>query len=343
MANRYHALLVMAHIPPWSRCVVKDRSDAGGRLRKSRARQSWSEKFDFDLNWEYKTARLSAIAMPTNAAKIGNELQRIYRAELASLMELGLRLIRTLPTRNPKLAQLVFISMAQRLFLLLEDIHQTFQTKLDSGYFTTALLTRGLMEAATTLLVLTKDTTGELLSAFIETAEHESRRRRNGLARMQSVRNPDVAKAAQNETRLADTVLVALQDIKSHAALPKTQKRFPKMEDRCSMLGEVWQFMYEATYRELCEAVHGSFLKIPHAPSLAIRAPDQGAAVLYEHSRATAYAVEFWGLSILEVCSDHPDVKAVETFHGLLRDLLAKVSAIQDQFSRETASHTISF
>ena len=278
-----------------------------------------------------------------NGLEITNQLQQLFRGGLPPTVELGLQLMRTMPPKKPKLARLVFISLAQRLFLLLEDIHQSFQTKPETGYFTTALLTRGLMEAATTLLVLNNDNTGELLSAFIGTAEDESRRRRTGLATLQSSSNTDVAKAAQNETRLADGILAGLQAIKTRAALPHSKTGFPKMQARCSMLGEIWQFMYEATYRELCEAVHGTFIKIPHAPSLAFRAPDEGAAVLYEHCRATSYAIEFWGVTILGVCGKHPDLKAVDTLGRMLEELLGKASQIKSQFSPDTVSHSITF
>ncbi|HOX60007.1 MAG TPA: hypothetical protein P5205_22120 [Candidatus Paceibacterota bacterium] len=77
--------------------------------------------------------------------------------------------------------------------------------------------------------------------------------------------------------------------------------------------------------------------------SLAFRAPDQGAALLYEHSRATNYAVEFWGVTILECCTNHPAQKSLDHFHTALGDLLAKASAITDRFSSLTKSHSISF
>ena len=72
------------------------------------------------------------------AHQIAAELQALYQPAIPHLAGQGWELMRTLPPRKPKLARLVFASIGQRLFLLLEDIHDTFQNKLDTGYFTTA-------------------------------------------------------------------------------------------------------------------------------------------------------------------------------------------------------------
>jgi len=277
------------------------------------------------------------------AHQIAAELQALYQPAIPPLAGQGWELMRTLPPKRPKLAGLVFASIGQRLFLLLEDIHDTFQNKLNSGYFTTAALTRSLMETATALAILSRDTTGQTLNAFLTTAERDALRRRNGIARLRSATNPDVAKAAATETHQADGIVATLQAIKAKAVLPTSSAQFPSMEERCRSLGEHWQFMYEATYRDLCEAVHVAFMKIPHAPSLAFRAPDQGAALLYEHSRATNYAVEFWGATILECCSNHPNQSALDQFHATLGALLPQAAAITNKFSTLTKSHSISF
>jgi hypothetical protein len=137
-----------------------------------------------------------------SAHEIAAELQLLYRAALPPLAEQGMKLLRGLPPKQPKLARLGFTSLPQRLFLLFEDVHDTFQNKLARGYFTTAALTRSLMETATALAVLNRDTTGKTLNALLVTAEREAQRRRDGLAKLRSASNPDVATAATAETQL---------------------------------------------------------------------------------------------------------------------------------------------
>ncbi len=277
------------------------------------------------------------------AHNIAADLQALYLAAIPTLARKGWELMRTLPPKKSKLARIVFASIGQRLFLLLEDIHGSFQNKLDSGYFTTAALTRSLMETATALATLNRDTTGQTLDAFLTTAERDALRRRNRIAKLRSATNQDVARAAAAETLQADGIVATLQAIKAKTALPASSAQFPNMEQRCRTLGEHWQFMYEATYRDLCEAVHVAFMKIPHAPSLAFRAPDKGAALLYEHCRATNCAVEFWGSTIIECCPNHPDQKALTEFDDALGALLAQAAVVTDKFSPLTKSHSISF
>src|SRR5260370_11480110 len=148
--------------------------------------------------------------MSSKAFEIAAELQRLHEAALPAIMNHGLQLMRKRPPKQLKLARLVFISLGQRLFLLLGDIQQSFRTQVESGYFTTAILTRALMEAATILLVLNKDTTGQMLRAYLEMGELEATKRRVGLVKMQRATNPDIAKAAQSETARAEDILKAL-------------------------------------------------------------------------------------------------------------------------------------
>src|SRR5260370_7036467 len=117
--------------------------------------------------------------MSSKAFEIAAELQRLHEAALPAIMNHGLQLMRKLPPKQPKLARLVFISLGQRLFLLLEDIQQSFRTRVGSGYFTTPILTRALMEAATILLVLKKNTTGQMLRAYPDMGEPKAPHRRN--------------------------------------------------------------------------------------------------------------------------------------------------------------------
>src|SRR5438876_1206528 len=144
--------------------------------------------------------------MPSKAFEITSELQQLHGAAVPPLMESGLQLMRKLPPRKPQIAFLVFISLGQRLFLLLDDIYRSFQTQPGNGYFTAAILTRGLMESATILLVLNKDASGEVMSAFLQMGEREARRRRDGLAGLQRATDPEIAKTAASETLLADGV-----------------------------------------------------------------------------------------------------------------------------------------
>jgi hypothetical protein len=114
------------------------------------------------------------------------------------------------------------------------------------------------------------------------------------------------------------------------------------MFDRCKALGEYWEFMYEATYRDLCEAVHVSFLKVPHAASLAIRTGDAG-ALLYEHARTMNYAVMFWGITIVDCCKNHPDQGLLKQFQSTSVVLVTKASRAVDELFATANSHIISF
>lgn len=278
-----------------------------------------------------------------NAREIAEQLQLLYQTSLPNVVEQGSHLIESLPPKQPPLAHLGFGSTAQRLFILLHDICESFQARLGTGYFTTAALTRSLMETATVLVLLNRDATGRTLSAYFDKAEKDARKRRDGLAKMRNASATIVANAAKNETAIADRLLQAFNSVRATAALPTASKPFPDMAERCRMIGENWQFMYHATYRDLCEAVQGAFQKIPHAPSVAFQSPNQGAALIHEHCKAYGYAVEFWGFAVFDSCTSHPDQSAVTQFRVHMEDLISKDAAIVGKFPPDAMKHTISF
>ena len=249
--------------------------------------------------------------MNPTATEITTALQKLHGSLLPPLMDRGINLLKGLPARQPTLAQIVFGSLGQRLFQLLDTIEQTFQNQPADGYFTSAILTRYLMETASILLVLKRDKHGSRLDSFVRNAEEETKKSLGGIQKLTSSSHPTVAKNAFNETKYLSAVVQSVGLVRARAGLAVSPVNFPNMRERCEELGEVWLFMYYATYRELSQAVHMSFIKIPSTTSLAFRSENQGGALLYEHCRAVNYAVEFWGVAVLDLCDKHPDPQSV--------------------------------
>lgn len=280
--------------------------------------------------------------MTQDAQKTGAELQHLLAAALPPLMEDGLTLMQTLPPWTPNLADLLLKSTGQRIFLLLQDARRSFEQNALTGYFTTAALTRSIMESATILATINRDSSGRALGAFLASAESDAKRRHTGLAKLQGSKDAAIAKASKSETLAAIGILNAIQSARNH--VPKSAKEFPNMADRCRSLGPDWEFHYELTYRDLCASVHGAFWKVTHAPSIAMRAPDQGGALLYDHCVTIAYAITFWGMTVLECCQHkHPKQPAFVSFRDALFALLDRISGINDQLLALTPNHTLYF
>ena len=278
-----------------------------------------------------------------SAQDVAAEMQLLYDASLPELLARAKQLIESLPAKSLPFAQQVFFSTVERLFILVQDISNNYLSDLEAGYFTTAGLTRSLLETATLLALFNRDQTAKTLSAFLEKQEKDARKRRESLARLRNASNSHVASAAQNETRIADGVVAALKKVRLGAGLPVSAKAFPDMAGRCRMLGEHWEFIYHAVYRDLCEAVHGAFLKTPHAPTLAFASPNRGAALIYEHSRTFGYAVEFWGCAVLDCCVNHSDTNAVARFREKLGKLIEQDHVLLIKFPASSQKHTITF
>jgi hypothetical protein len=278
--------------------------------------------------------------MSTSADDLGGELQAHCTTELPDLMECAVKLIQTRPAWTPQLKNVVCRAIAQRIFLLLNDARVSFTTNAKTGYFTTAVLTRSIMENGSVLCFLTRDDTNETLSAFIASAEMESRRRRDGIARLSSSTASAVAQAAGTEAVIADSIYQQLCSLRGVAKLPVSRRTLPSMAERCRELGEFWRFHYEATYRDLSAAVHGGFLKTTHAPSIATKSPNPGGAVLYEHCVAITHAVEFWAVSILECGLHHPDKNAERDFHIRTERFLLRAADLLDKLGGLGLQHS---
>ena len=277
--------------------------------------------------------------MNPTATEITTALQKLHGGLLPPLMDQGINLLKELPARQPTLAQIVFASLGQRLFQLLHTIEQTVQDQPGDGYFTSAILTRNLMETASILLILKRDKYGSSLDSFVRNAEDETTKSLNGIQKMTSSSDPTIANNAANESKILSSAVQSLALVRANAGLAPSPPKFPNMRERCEELGDVWLFMYYATYRELSQAVHMSFIKIPSTTSLALRSENQGGALLYEHCRAVNYAVEFWGVTVLDLCDKHPDKQSVSSFTNGMAQLLHESERIATGFDKLKLSH----
>jgi hypothetical protein len=271
-------------------------------------------------------------AEPKSAPEVAAELQRLYDASLPGLLDLAKALVETIPPKRLPFMQYVYFSIAERIFILIQDVHESFMTSLETGYFTSAALTRSIMESATILALLNRDNTGEVYSAFLEHQEKEATKRRDKLADM-TPKHPYITWAAKNESEIASRVLNALTQARAAAALPAAKENFPNMSERCLKLGENWEFVYHAIYRDLCEAVHGAFLKVPYSPAHAFSSPNQGAALIHEHCRTMSWALEFWAFAMMECFTGHPDVTKLNDFRDKLTAFIDADARLINSFS----------
>lgn len=262
-----------------------------------------------------------------SSPEIAADMQALYDASLVEVLGLAKILMESTPAKPLAFMQYVHFSVAERIFILMQDVFESFKSSLDTGYFTSAALTRNMMESATILALLNRDKSGEVYSAFLEYQVGATQKRRSGLAGMTKAKSARIAADAASEAGITDRVLNALAQVRTHAKLPQPTAKFPDMLERCKSLGEEWEFTYHAVYRDLCESVHGSFLKSPHSPGHAFSSPNQGATLLYEHCRVMSHALEFWAFAMMECFAGHPD-------RVRLKDFVAKLSAFVDADAR---------
>lgn len=281
-------------------------------------------------------------AEPKSAAEVAAEMQKLYDASLPELLELAKALVETSPPKRLPFMQYVHFSIAERIFILVQDVYESFMTSLETGYFTSAALTRSMMESATVLALLNRDGAGEMYSAFLEHQEKEATKRRDKLAGM-TPKGSYIAWAAKNESEIADRVLLALTQTRAAAALPAAQGSFPNMAERCRILGEGWEFTYHAIYRDLCEAVHGSFLKAAHSPGHAFSSPNKGAALIYDHCKVMSQALEFWAFAMMECFEGHSDATNLESFRAKLSALIDADARLINSFPASAKVFKIAF
>lgn len=200
------------------------------------------------------------------------------------------------------------------------------------------------MESATVLGLLSRDSNGGMYSAFLLHQEKEAAKRRDGLAELSSRATiPHIQWTAKNEAGIGVRVLTALARARTHAALPIVTMKFPNMLERCRLLGEGWEFSYHAIYRDLCEAVHGSFLKSPHSPGHAFGSPNKGAALLYDHCKVMSCALEFWAFAMLESFGAHPDSAELADFKNNVTALMLADARLINGFPPEAKVFKIAF
>ena len=181
------------------------------------------------------------------------------------------------------------------------------------------------------------------MSSYLAKQESDTEKRRNCIAVMRKSNDPRVAFDATTEINNVEALLNAIKAIRSSANLPVPTKKFPDMAARCKELGPTWEFLYHATYRDLCEAVHGSFFKVPFAPSLAFKSANKGEALIYEHCRVFNYAVDFWAVVILDCCQNRTDKQTYNSFRDTFARLNQKESIISDKMRSICQNHQITF
>lgn len=272
---------------------------------------------------------------------IAHSLCCYYKERLNDLMLQAKDLLETAQPKPNRFQHLVCLSQRQKIFILLRDAQLSFQNNPETGYFTTASLTRTLLETASILILLEQDASLELLAAYLKEAQKQSIKRSDALDALRKSPDPYVAIAAANESGHAHQVSDALLQIENYVKIPQPVRIFPSMLDRCQLLGPIWEFIYHACYRDLSENTHSQLSKIMHSPILAFDSPDKGSSLLYEHSRCMSYAVEFWGMTILETYKNHPRQDLFDRFQDSLGKLLSETTKLIDQFNPDTQSHKI--
>ena len=276
-----------------------------------------------------------------SAREIAAEVKKLYGAPVDDLLLVGKNLIENLPEKRPRISQNIFFATVERLFILVQHTINSFSDDLEAGYYTTASLARGLMETATTLAILSRDKNGEMYSAYLRQQELHARKRHDGLLHSQKAKDRRLADYAKTETGIASRVLDTLKQVRANAHLPLASEKFPDMATRCKVLGENWEFLYNVVYRDLCEAVHGTFLKTLLSPGIALTSPNQGDALLFEHCRTVGYGFEFWAYAVLECCQKQADKTAVKEFCDKVSKFLDADARLINGFPTSSRSHKI--
>jgi len=282
-------------------------------------------------------------APPPTARDISIELQKHYALSLPPLLLHATQLVESLPARQPRLAQMAFVSTVERMFSLFRDVGDTFQGKIDIGYYGSAALTRSLFEAVTLVAVFVRDEKADAINVLLASAERSSKKRCDGLTQMSAARNPQVAVFAQRYAGNAERELELLKKIRAEVRLPSPPSHLPDMLARCKSLGEIWEFLYHAIYRDLSEAVHGSFQKLAHSPALAEQTSAQDGGLLYEHCRLFAWAFSFLEAGINECCAIHPDRSKIAKFQQMAAMLVRTESALLERFPASSRRVSVYF
>ena len=277
------------------------------------------------------------------ARDISIELQKHYALSLPPLILHAAQLVESLPARQPRLAQMAFASTVERMFSLFRDVADTFQGKLDIGYYASAALTRSLFEAVTLVAVFVRDEKADAINVLLAAAERSSKKRHAGLTQMISARNSQVAAFAKRYAGAAERELEALKKLREEVMFPSPPSHLPDMLARCKALGEIWEFLYHAVYRDLSEAVHGSFQKLAHSPALAEQTNTQDGGLLYEHCRLFAWAFSFWEAGINECCAIHPDQSKIAKFQQMAGVLVRTESALLERFPTSSKRVSVYF
>src|SRR5688572_21388704 len=92
------------------------------------------------------------------------ELQELYVARLPGVMAAGHNVAQEILNKETGLRRAVLAALIEKAVLFLRDAEHSFRMNAVSGYYTSAVLARTLMETVSDFLIIYHETKGEMVA-----------------------------------------------------------------------------------------------------------------------------------------------------------------------------------